>query len=91
MQMSMRLSFGIYIYIYIYISIYIFFKVQVVIWETLHACYFRTTSLSRTWFLFFFFTKAPHFKWWLQGSPMTCALMVSSLRLLACFIYDKRA
>ena len=40
---------------------------------------------------FFFFTKAPHFKWWLQGSPMTCALMVSSLRLLACFIYDKRA
>ena len=42
-------------------------------------------------FFFFFFTKAPHFKWWLQGSPMTCALMVSSLRLSACFIYDKRA
>ena len=31
------------------------------------------------------------FKRWVQGSPMTCALMVSSLMLSACFIYDKRA
>ena len=40
---------------------------------------------------FFFFTKALRFKRLLQGSPRTCALMVSSLRLSACFIHDKRA
>ena len=35
-----------------YEHIYIYFKVQVVIWETLRACYFRSTSLSLTRFLF---------------------------------------
>ena len=39
----------------------------------------------------FFFTKALRFKQWVQGGPMTCALNVSSLRLSACFIYNKRA
>ena len=64
-----------------------------VMWETLRACYFRSTSLSCTRFLFFFFffTKALRFKRWMQGSLMTCALTISSLRLSACFIYDKRA
>ena len=60
-----------------------------VIWETLRACYFRSTSLSRTRFLFF--TKALRFKRRVKGSPMICALMISSLRPSACFIYDKRA
>ena len=64
-------------------------QVQVVIWETLLACYFRSTSLSLTRAVRFF-TKALRFKQWKLGSPMTCALMVSSLRLSACFIYDKR-
>ena len=74
------------IYVYAYIHM---FQVQVVIWETLRACYFRSTSLSLTRFLFS--TKALRFKRWKLGSPMTCALIVSSLRLSACFIYDKRA
>ena len=74
------------IYVYAYIHM---FQVQVVIWETLCACYFRSTSLSLTRFLFS--TKALRFKRWKLGSPMTCALIVSSLRLSACFIYDKRA
>ena len=64
--------------------IYIFFvRVKAVIWETLCTCYFCSMSLS------FFFAKALHFKRWVQGSPMTCALMVSSLRLSTCLIYDK--
>ena len=74
------------IYVYAYIHM---FQVQVVIWETLCACYFRSTSLSLTRFLFS--TKALRFKRWKLGSPMTCALIVSSLRLSAFFIYDKRA
>ena len=41
--------------------------------------------------IFFFFTKALRFKQWVQGGPMTCTLNVSSLRLSACFIYNKRA
>ena len=40
---------------------------------------------------FFFFTKALRFKQWVQGGLMTCTLNVSSLRLSACFIYNKRA
>ena len=39
---------------------------------------------------FLFFTKALRFKRWKLGSPMTCALMFSSFRRLACFIYNKR-
>ena len=67
-------------YIYIYITV---FKVQVVIWETLPTCYFHSTSLSPTPFLFFL----PKNAFWTVGVgiPMTCALMVSSLRLSACF------
>ena len=76
-------------YIDTYIYIYIFFKFKVAILETLRVCYFRGTSLSRTRFLFF--TKALRFKRWVQGSPMTCVLVISSLMLSACFIYDKRA
>ena len=78
----------IYIHTYIYIYIYFLF-LRVVIWETLRACYFHSTSLSLTWFLLF--TKALRFKRWKLGSPMTFALMVSSLRLSVCFICDKRA
>ena len=74
------------IYVYAYIHM---FQVQVVIWETLRACYFLSTRLSLTRFLFS--TKALRFKRWKLGSPMTFALIVSSLRLSACFIYDKRA
>ena len=39
------------------VKMYIFFKVQVVIWETLRACYFRSTIAGMTGFLFclFFF------------------------------------
>ena len=37
------------------------------------------------------FTKALRFKRWVRGSPLTCAIVVYSLRLSACFIYDKRA
>ena len=78
------------IYLFIYIHIYIYFLfLRVVIWETLRACYFHSTSLSLTWFLLF--TKALRFKRWRLGSPMTFALMVSSLRLSVCFICDKRA
>ena len=79
-----NLSLNIYIYIYIF-----FFFFQVVISETLRACYFRSTSLSLTRFLFL--TKALRFKLWVQGNTTICALMVSSLRPSACFIYDERA
>ena len=54
------------IYIYIYIFFFFFFYVQVVIWETSRACYFRSTSLSLTRFLFL--TKALRFKLWVQGN-----------------------
>ena len=47
--------------------------------------------VSRGLGIFFFFTKALRFKQWVQGGPMTCALNVSSLRLSACFIYNKQA
>ena len=77
-----------FIYLYTYIYIYFLF-LRVVIWETLRACYFHSTSLSLTWFLLF--TKALRFKRWKLGSPMTFALTVSSLRLSVCFICDKRA
>ena len=66
-----------------------FFKVEVVIWETSRACYFRSTSLSLTRVLILI--KELRFKRWELGRPMTCALMVSSLRLSACFVYDKPA
>ena len=73
--------------IYKYICIFFLFKLQVVIWETLRARYFRRTNSSLSWFLFL---------------PKNCllngggevfpwrALMFSSLRLSACFIYDIR-
>ena len=76
------------LFIYIHTYIYMFF-LRVVIWETLRACYFHSTCLSLTWFLLF--TKALRFKRWKLGSPKTCSLMVSSLRLSVCSIYDKRA
>ena len=38
-----------------------------------------------------FLTKTLRFILWVLGSLMTCALMVSSLGLSACFIFDKRA
>ena len=79
-----NLSLNIYIFFFLF-----FFYVQVVIWETSRACFFRSTSLSLTRFLFL--TKALRFKLWVQGNTTICAFMVSSLRLLACFIYDERA
>ena len=45
-----------WMYIYIYIHVFFFsFKVQVVIWETLRACYFRCTIVPLTRLVFFFF------------------------------------
>ena len=38
-----------------------------------------------------FFNQDFAFILWVLGSLMTCVLMVSSLRLSACFIFDKRA
>ena len=51
--------------------------------------FFFLKSLSLTRFLIL--PKLCVFNRWELGSPMTCVLMISSLRLLACFIYDKRA
>ena len=39
------------------VKMYIFSKVQVVIWETLRACYFRSTIAGITAFFFFFFNQ----------------------------------
>ena len=70
---------------------YIFlFRIQVVIWETIRACYFRSTIELLTRFVFFLI-KTLGFSLWVLGSLMTSALMVSSLRLSTCFDYDKRA
>ena len=55
---------------------------------SLRACYFRHTIGSLTRFVFL--TKILRLILWVQGSLMTCAFMASSLRLSACFIYDKR-
>ena len=55
----------------------------------LRACYFRHTIGSLTRFVFL--TKILRLILWVLGSLMTCAFMASSLRLSACFIYDKRA
>ena len=72
-------------------NIYIFFRVQVVIWETIRACYFRSTIELLTRLVFFFLIKTLCFILWVLGSLMTCALMVSSLGLSTWFYYDKRA
>ena len=55
----------------------------------LRACYFRHTIGSLTRFVFL--TEILRLILWVLGSLMTCAFMASSLRLSACFIYDKRA
>ena len=55
----------------------------------LRACYFRHTIGPLTRFVFL--TKILRLILWVLGSLMTCAFMASSLRLSACFIYDKRA
>ena len=40
----------------VYIYVFFFsFKVQVVVWETLRACYFRCTIVPLNRFVFFFF------------------------------------
>ena len=61
--------------------------VQVVIWETLRACYFRRTNSSLSWFLFL-----PKHCLLNSGGEVVPwrALMFPCLRLSACFIYDKR-
>ena len=60
-----------------------------------HIIHFSTRLYRFSVFLYWiwrrFFNQALRFILWVLGSLMTCDLMVSSLRLSACFIFDKRA
>ena len=81
-----------YTYTYIQIYIYIFFFLSSGRnLRNITCLLFPQHEFLADWEFFFFFTKALRFKQWVQGGPMTCALNVSSLRLSACFIYNKRA
>ena len=56
-----------------------------------HIIHFSTRLYRFSVFLVLYLTKTLRFILWVLGSLMTCVLMVSSPRLSACFIFDKRA